>query len=94
MMQSGIEPIPAAPGTNGAPATWPGWQGSSPTSSQEEAWAAFVAKRPPNMKDENFFAEWWRIIGEAFGDGVDPASLTPAQWAWMRDFGPGQCLPF
>jgi hypothetical protein len=66
----------------------------SPQASMEEAWTEFVRHCPPEKWDQEAIEkEWFRIIAELF-PGKQPDQLSPAEWATMRDEGPGRIIPF
>lgn len=60
----------------------------------EDAWAEFCKHCPPEKWDQEAIEkEWFRIIPELF-PGKQPDELTGAEWATMRDEGPGKIIPF
>lgn len=62
--------------------------------SMEVAWDEFMKHCPPPKWDQQAIEqEWFRIIGALF-PGRQPDELSPAEWATMRDQGPGQIIPF
>lgn len=62
--------------------------------SPEQAWERFVQHCPPPKWDQQATeAEWFRILAELF-PGRQPDQLAPADWARMRDEGPGRIIPF
>jgi hypothetical protein len=65
-----------------------------PEATMESAWEEFVRHCPPEKWDqESIEKEWFRIIAELF-PGKQPDQLSPADWATMRDEGPGRIIPF
>ena len=88
-------PAPAktpAPATPPAPPTPP--EPKANESTLEEAWAAFAASDGAKKLDqEGLEKEWFRILADLF-PGKQPDDLTPAEWAKMRDEGPGNIVPF
>jgi hypothetical protein len=66
----------------------------APEATMEQAWEEFVKHCPPEKWDqESIEKEWFRIIAELF-PGKQPDQLSPAEWATMRDQGPGRIIPF
>ena len=80
-----------AGGTTVTPPSAPPTAPAGPTATQEEAWAAFEAARGP-CSDENLSSEWFRIIAEL--TGKDSRALNGADWAKVKDEGPGRIVPF
>ena len=59
-----------------------------------EAWAEFDSNcEGEKWTRELVEKEWFRILGELF-PGKQPDELSPADWARMRDEGPGGIIPF
>ena len=90
---------PAAPSPPPDPQPAPPAEPAEPprdpqAATMEEAWAEFVGHCPPPKWDQaSTEAEWFRILAELF-PGKQPAELSPAEWAAMRDEGPARIIPF
>lgn len=88
---------PASPPKPAAPPAPPKAAPPAPEpeeSTLEEAWAAFAASDGAKKLDqEGLEKEWFRILADLF-PGKQPDDLTPAEWARMRDEGPGNIVPF
>ena len=60
----------------------------------EQAWDEFIKQCDGEKWDQKAVeAEWFRIIAEMF-PGKQPDELSTAEWAIMRDEGPGKIIPF
>ena len=59
-----------------------------------EAWEEFVKHCDPEKWDQEAVEkEWFSILSEMF-PGKQPDELSAAEWAVMRDEGPGKIIPF
>lgn len=68
---------------------------SRPLSSatMEQAWEVFIKACPENSSHEYMDSEWFRLIGEFFGD-KQPEQLTPSEWSRFAEEAPSRIVPF
>lgn len=88
-------PAATAGSTVNAPANGPGSEPEQAT--MEQAWAEFTKhcldRDGKPLNQEQTEAEWFAVLGQLF-PGKQPAELSPADWAVMRDEGPNHITPF
>ncbi len=66
----------------------------APEGTMDEAWTEFTkACDGEKWTQDAIEKEWFRVIAELF-PGKQPDELTAAEWATMRDEGPGKIIPF
>lgn len=59
----------------------------------QEAWDEFVRHCKDEWSQAEIEREWFSVLIGLFG-GKQPDELSPAEWAVMRDKGPGKIIPF
>ena len=59
----------------------------------QEAWDEFVRHCKDEWSQTDIEKEWFGVLSKLFG-GKQPDELSPAEWATMRDKGPGEIVPF
>ena len=86
-------PSPPTPAPLDAPAPQP-VAAPEPEATMAEAWEEFVKHcNGEKWTQEAVEAEWFRVLSLLF-PGKQPDQLSPAEWATMRDEGPGRIIPF
>ncbi|MCG3181417.1 MAG: hypothetical protein BIFFINMI_03810 [Phycisphaerae bacterium] len=71
--------------------------GTAPEATMEQAWAEFTKhcldRDGKPLTQEQTEAEWFAVLAQLF-PGKQPADLSAADWAMMRDEGPNHITPF